>query len=1588
MNLYSDYDLLEDSLKILSGRSDVGKHTSAIEIKAHVEAAARELSLERFANFESNLYQRIFEFVHSDQLGEKQGGILAIRELINCTSASAEAKVIQFANTLATALKVNTDFFLIELVADAFGHMARYSLVSHIDYVEVELNIALEWLRGSIPHRRFAACAVLQQLAQNAPTIFFASKKEFFDLIWDPLWDNKEKIRLAAGKALSACLAVLSQRTYHLQWYCGIYDKIHEGLRKGSAESVHGSLLVVSETLKNTGEFMVPRFKEICMAIMALKDHRSKVVRSTIVELLSSLAQFCPDSFARSFLDESVDMLVKNCKIPELKPLALLSIGRLCRAVGPQLVNRVDELVGLVKEALVVGGKKNRAEVAPEALQCISDMVQGMGSPLHDIVISLLDPMLQTGLTAELMNTLTIIGSFVPHQKLIVQQRLLDEATKVLGNGPKTVLSEPAYMYSWSHKGTRNTNTSTSGKLRIASNCKDVSEIITKTIASPERTKKPKKSTFSFFRSSSTIVEKEPVSAFNSDSHTIHVPQNPELILLSLQILGAMLPPSNNLLGLVEHSVLPYIYADDTKVRKQAAKTCTLMLASSRKPLSTRGPTSIATEIILSKILELSVTDPVTHVRLALLHCLQSFFDKFLCREHHVQTLLLLLSDENFEIKLTALKILARLSTSNPATVLPPLRLLLMRLIAEINNSSDSRLQEEASLLISNFIRCTSLQFIIKPFVSTLLKSLPLHSDVRLTTASLEAICELCIVMREEILPFANQLLPIIIDNMHDNTSVRKQEISVKTLGQLVSATGLAIKPYFQYPQLLPWSLDLLNSNSTSKSSRTSLRLEVLRTLGLLGALEPLKYSLIVGHLHNAEKKKSETINNMELLTDGENKQETNLTRSDSNVYGSNIYESNVYESDYEESHYDNPDDPAYLVMYSQSVMWSMSEPKVVESERKLPSNNEYYSNASITALMKILRDPYLAVHHSSVTQSIMLIFKSLGMLRCVPLLDEIVPFLLQFVRKCGHGLRESILKQLSQLITIIQYHIAPFLPTIFEIIKDYWNEHLEHILCIIQEIFHASTDGFDPYIKVVLPLLLSSLVVPKNFTTVTLSDNILLKPLEQTLACYNALRSTLQPHIHIIVPALCKLLTQLQEFGTDSSVPIQILSIRTLRKICTGSKGSLVEQSHMVVSRVVHSLTRTINAALAIGVTFHSSLYSNCIHALCELGIQIGPRFITFDSLILRTIEGKGLDTLVYRQLSSDLHNGLIPEYGFGDLELFESDNGNDSNRNILGGGNFNSGSSSESDLVGVSNSNVWLNKNEQVNSNGNLSNSNDNFVFNQLNLARAWDVSQRSTASDWNEWLRRLNIDLIRESPSPALRAASAISQAYAPLARDLFHPAFVSCWTELNESYRDNLVKALQTAFQSVTIPPEILQSLLNLAEFMEHDVEALPISLSILAELAQKGHAYAKALHYRELEFQTGPAACFESLININKKLDQYDAAVGVLKVVANMQLKHPELTESYTVQEGWLAKLGNWPEALDKYEQRLKENPKDFLAITGKLKCLDALGRWEEAIKICMDSLDLTRLDSIVKGDSTHTKISILGARAAWSLNNW
>ena len=153
---------------------------------------------------------------------------------------------------------------------------------------------------------------------------------------------------------------------------------------------------------------------------------------------------------------------------------------------------------------------------------------------------------------------------------------------------------------------------------------------------------------------------------------------------------------------------------------------------------------------------------------------------------------------------------------------------------------------------------------------------------------------------------------------------------------------------------------------------------------------------------------------------------------------------------------------------------------------------------------------------------------------------------------------------------------------------------------------------------------------------------------------------------------------------------------------------------------------------------------------------------------------------------------------------------------------------------------------------------------------------------------------MELLRQSPSPPLRAAAPLAQARPAVARELFPAAFVSCWAELSPGAQDALVRSLEAALASPSIPAETVTALLDLAEFMEHDDgdRPLPLDGRALGELAQRCHAFAKALHYKEAEFAVNPEGAVEALISINNALRQPEAAVGVLKVAQRVSFFPP------------------------------------------------------------------------------------------------
>ena len=85
--------------------------------------------------------------------------------------------------------------------------------------------------------------------------------------------------------------------------------------------------------------------------------------------------------------------------------------------------------------------------------------------------------------------------------------------------------------------------------------------------------------------------------------------------------------------------------------------------------------------------------------------------------------------------------------------------------------------------------------------------------------------------------------------------------------------------------------------------------------------------------------------------------------------------------------------------------------------------------------------------------------------------------------------------------------------------------------------------------------------------------------------------------------------------------------------------------------------------------------------------------------------------------------------------------------------------------------------------------------------------------------------------------------------------------ACRSELgvenSRADRESLVRSLETALDTEHMSLEVLQPLLNLAEFMELADKPLPIDIRKLGALAERCHAYAKALHYREIEFSNFP-----------------------------------------------------------------------------------------------------------------------------------
>ena len=409
--------------------------------------------------------------------------------------------------------------------------------------------------------------------------------------------------------------------------------------------------------------------------------------------------------------------------------------------------------------------------------KCVGMLASAVGPNLTKLLHDQLDLMFACGLSEPLCQALVSIARHIPPLLRIVQDRLLDLISLILsGQNYKPLGAPPSY------------------------------------------------------RTPEMAVMKDIAVQQNGAA------KSPELIRLALETLGSFDFSGHILNEFVCYCALPYLESDHPEVRKAAALTCCRLFV--RDPIC-HQISNHSIEIIgdvLDKLLTVGIADPDPDIRQTVLSSLDERFDKHLSQAVNVRSLFLALNDEAYKNRVTAIGLIGRLATHNPAYVMASLRKALIQLLTELEYSTVTRAREECTKLLSLLIHAT--QRLIKPYAVSMLTALiPRANDANRTVAANIITClgELACVGGDDALPLVPKLMSVILSKLQDPITI-KRDAALRTLGQVCSSTGYVIQPLIDHPDLLQILGRILKTETSP-----AVRREVVRVLGILGAIDPYR---------------------------------------------------------------------------------------------------------------------------------------------------------------------------------------------------------------------------------------------------------------------------------------------------------------------------------------------------------------------------------------------------------------------------------------------------------------------------------------------------------------------------------------------------------------------------------------------------------------------------------------------------------------------------------------------------------------------------------------------------------------------------
>lgn len=1459
------------------------------------------------------------------------------------------------------------------------GHFARIaSTTLEIEHFQSNLlpSVFQMILNGRSEIQRYSAATTIHQISINSPQLMFSRRKTIMPLLWDAVYDRNNKIRQSIPLVIESILQLISQRESITEYVKSAIKAVQNGFSQNTSFVYFryiGSLNVLdilcNSSIVSPGDIQlllrspsyVTQFYDFIMKTLQIKDSDDYDIKHKVIDLLPKLAVTFPNIFLQAskpsksgsnshsddtILKFAIKHLFQMCKIASFRNAAYLSLGKLFLSMQGNLRNNsalIDELVLVIKSGI-------QDPFCAAALSCLCSVLLISPTILESVSSNQIKSIFRNyGFKQDLIENMKVIMKHVPSQRSIIQEELLilissvlqkyrvtaEEKSGYTNSAPNSTVSQKRRtsirkLVSKSIFQNYNSNVKVSLTTKAEINADDEVILAILTLSSNDifpRVIREKPSTATTL-TNTTNTTNESIFGKSFRTQGSIITSKFEILVTKEEIITPDIDLSLDILRVLRESIMKFYNDCNPDIRKTAIISSIVILDNIIMSTKLTSNSFLTIMEILDRILMTGVGDDVADIRFEVFSSFPTSLDHLLAQSSCLTCIIDGISDELIEVRTAAMTLLCRLTYHDILTLMPVVQINLKHLIKQLHILQDDKLRMQDVLLLQSMVK--GLKSLVVPYVMQILEpliNLINDSSPDIVGVVLVTIAELAFFSPSSVLGYLDGLLFRLIQALNDMTSSNIQrDIAVAAIGKLVPAIlSVTEEPYKRYPGLLDGLYRaILNEDETDEA--ITLRQEAIRTAGLLGIVDASTYQSHLKRLRAV------------LLYD----QIDNIEKEGDTTY-------------------------------------SDDEEEISNKSNENPNSmNSYYHSVVIRRLIHIIRDNSLIQHHEiacAVLVKATNIIVNIDLGNIKPYLSNIFDALLFRFQQTNpkSNLRDVIIDQLVSIVEILKPSLlCKYMDLLIKLIKEQLSDHLQRCLELLDALFQSfSPSYYSLVLAQVLPDLISfmnkeieeiismdyaykqkhpiedsisvsstisstnllssqnsnrssmmmrassinnvftnwevnkpfnskkfpnsnttSVIAGTNFVNDSL--NFKIEVCEKILYLFLRISPSLDDYKHQIIPVLIYILSN-ASVSTDSKKRCcaLLLQLSMLMSMNINSELNLI----------IHHLVNLID--LEISLDIFNYVMTLLAHLLCT----IQHEFVIFILPIKRKIShvlAYHADALVLKNSSYyEEYERLVailikfqklpekPSFKLKDTLSIEIQTDKYRSQSHF----FPLKSSID---LGVHNMSIQA-------------------------LESAWAFG-RNSANDLLDWMRRLSIELIRQSPAPIIRCCLILAKVYRPLSEHLFNISFYSIWEELfaGETIEVveniSLINSIEAALKSSNLPKSMISVLLNLIRFMDMQGRKLPIDIKLLESQSKKANMFADCLRYNELEYSYTnlyPSyECIESLITVNNELGLIDRSMGVL---SSVMLDLPNVIE---VQPVWYEKLNLWDEAIVSYLRRI------------------------------------------------------------------